>query len=117
MRVTRLWLTNFRNYETADVAIPADGLTVVVGGNGEGKTNLLEAIGYLASLSSLRNAPTEALVRSGAETAIVRAEGDRDGRRLLIEAEIAVGGKGRVLVNSQPLRRTRDLLGALRVTV
>jgi len=117
MRVTRLWLTDFRNYTTADVVIPADGLTVVLGGNGEGKTNLLEAIGYLATLKSFRDAPTEALIRSGASTAVVRAEGDRDGRRLLFEAEIASGGRGRVFVNQQPLRRTKDLLGAFRVTV
>lgn len=117
MRVTRLWLTDFRNYLSADVALPADGLTVVVGGNGEGKTNLLEAIGYLATLSSFRGAPNDALVRNGAAQAIVRAEGERDGRTMLVEAEIAAAGRGRVLVNHQPLRRTRDLLGAFRVTV
>jgi DNA replication and repair protein RecF len=117
MRVTRLWLTDFRNYTTADVELPADGLTVVLGGNGEGKTNLLEAIGYLATLKSFRDAPPDALVRSGASMAVLRAEGDRDGRRLLFEAEIAPGGRGRVFVNQQPLRRARDLLGAFRVTV
>lgn len=117
MRVARLWLTDFRNYTSAEVALPAEGLTVVRGGNGQGKTNLLEAIGYLATLRSFRDAPTEALVRTGAASAFVRAEGDRDGRRLLVEAEIAPGGKSRVRVNQQPLRRTRDLLGAFRVTV
>jgi DNA replication and repair protein RecF len=117
LRVTRLWLTDFRNYVSADIDLPADGLTVVLGGNGEGKTNLLEALGYLATLTSFRGAPTEALVRSGASQAIVRAEGERDGRRLLVEAEVAAGGRGRVLVNGQPLRRARDLLGAFRVTV
>ena len=117
MRVTRLWLTNFRNYEAADVAPDPDGLTVVVGDNGEGKTNLLEAIGYLATLSSFRGAPGEALVRDGCETAIVRAEGERDARGVLIEAELRSGGRDRVLVNRQPLKRSRDLLGALRVTV
>jgi DNA replication and repair protein RecF len=117
MRVTRLWLTDFRNYTSADVTIPADGLTVIVGGNGEGKTNLLEALGYLATLTSFRGAPNEALVRTGSQQAIVRAEGEREGRRLLVEAEIAAVGRGRVLVNQQPLRRARDLLGAFRVTV
>ena len=77
MRVTRLWLTNFRNYETAELTPDPDGLTVIVGSNGEGKTNLLEAIGYLATLSSLRGVGNEALVRSGAATAIVRGEGRR----------------------------------------
>ena len=117
MRVARLWLTDFRNYTSADVEIPPEGLTVVAGGNGEGKTNLLEAIGYLATLSSFRGAPNEALVRSGAKQAVVRAEGEREGRSMLVEAEIPLSGRGRVLVNHQPLRRTRDLLGAFRVTV
>jgi DNA replication and repair protein RecF len=103
MRVTRLWLTDFRNYTSADVAIAAHGLTAVAGGNGEGKTNLLEAIGYLATLSSFRGAPNEALVRAGTAQAVVRAEGERDGRSMLVEAEIPASGRGRVLVNHQPL--------------
>jgi DNA replication and repair protein RecF len=115
VRVDRLWLTDFRNYESADLVL-APGLTVVVGDNGEGKTNLLEAVGYLASLSSFRAAPDDALVRQGTERAIVRAEADRDGRALLIEAEIVASGRNRVQVNRQTLRRARDLLGALRAS-
>ena len=117
MRVTRLWLTNFRNYETAELAPDPEGLTVIVGANGEGKTNLLEAIGYLATLSSFRGAPGEALIRQGCGSAIVRAEGERDARALLIEAELLPTGRDRVQVNRQPLKRSRDLLGALRVSV
>ena len=117
MRVTRLWLTNFRNYETAELEPDPDGLTVIVGANGEGKTNLLEAIGYLATLSSFRGAPGEALIRQGCGSAIVRAEGERDERALLIEAELLPTGRDRVQVNRQPLKRSRDLLGALRVSV
>lgn len=116
MRLRRLWLTDFRNYAAADVEL-APGLTAVLGANGEGKTNLLEAVGYLATLSSFRGAPNEALVRAGAPRAVVRAEGEREGRTLLIEAEITPGGRGRVQVNRQRLARARDLLGALRVTV
>ena len=116
MRVDRLWLTDYRSYASCELA-PSPGLTVVVGANGEGKTNLLEAVGYLATLSSFRGAPGDALVRSGADVAIVRAEGEREGRGVLVEAEIRATGRDRVLVNRQPLRRTRDLLGALRVTV
>src|ERR1700741_2178730 len=108
MRVARLWLTDFRNFTSAAAPLPADGLTVVHGGNGEGKTNLLEAIGYLATLSSFRGAPTEALVRAGAPPAVVRAEAERDGRSMLFEAEIPASGRGRVLVNHQPLKRSRD---------
>ena len=68
---------------------------MVVGGNGEGKTNLLEAVGYLATLESFRGAPGEALVRQGCERAVVRGEGERAGRSLLIEAEIPAGGRTR----------------------
>lgn len=118
MRVTRLWLTDFRNYETAELTPAPDGLTVVTGANGEGKSNLLEAVAYLATLGSFRGAPAEALVRDGADVAIVRAEADdRDGRALLIEAELRPTGRDRVQVNRQPLRRARDLLGVLRVSV
>jgi len=114
--VSRIWLTDFRNYTTAETAL-APGMTVVVGGNGEGKTSLLEAVGYLATLSSFRASPTEALVRHGCERAIVRAEGMRGPRELLLEAEVPLAGRARVSVNRQPLKRSRDLLGALRVTV
>ena len=116
MRVARLWLTDFRNYHSADLT-PAPGLTAIVGSNGEGKTNLLEAVGYLATLSSFRGAPGEALVRAGAEQAVVRSEIDNEGRIALVEAELRTTGRDRVLVNRQPLKRARDLLGTLRVTV
>ncbi|WP_426570678.1 DNA replication/repair protein RecF [Aquihabitans sp. McL0605] len=116
MQLRRLWLTDFRGYREADAAFDP-GLTAVLGPNGHGKTNLLEAIGYLATLSSFRGAPNEALVRAGAERAIVRAEADREGRDLLLEAEIVANGRNRAQLNKQPLRRARDLLGALRATV
>jgi DNA replication and repair protein RecF len=97
--------------------VAPSGLTVITGANGEGKTNLLEAVGWLATLSSFRGAPTEALVRVGAESAVVRGSGSRGGRELLIEGSIDARGRTRVQVNRQPLRRSRDLLGALRVSV
>jgi len=89
----------------------------IVGDNGAGKTNLLEAIGYLATLASFRGMGSDALVRSGAAQAVVRGQGERQGRALLIEAEIRPSGRGRVTVNRQPLRRTADLAGTLRVSV
>lgn len=116
MRVRRLWLNDFRSYTVAEVEL-ADGLTVILGANGEGKTNLLEGLAYLATLSSFRGAPQEAMIRAGASSAVVRAEGVREGRELLIEAELVAGGRNRVQVNRQRLQRTRDLLGALRVSV
>jgi DNA replication and repair protein RecF len=112
----RLWLTDFRNYEQAELTL-APGLTALMGDNGEGKTNLLEAIDYLATLSSFRSAPRDALVRTGSDRAIVRAEVGEAGRTSLVEAELPVIGRDRILVNRQPLRRARDLLGTLRTTV
>jgi len=117
VRLHRVWLTDFRNYASADVVLAPEALTVVVGGNGQGKTNLLEAVAYLATLSSFRGAPPEALVRTGASAAVLRAEGRRDGRDLLVEAEINPAGRSRTQVNRQPLRRASDLLGALRITL
>ena len=116
MELGRLWLTDFRNFASAEVAFPA-GLTVVSGDNGEGKTSLLEAVGWLATLESFRGAPPDALIRVGASSAVVRAEGERDGRQLLLEGQLSLAGRTRVQVNRQPLKRARDLLGALRVSV
>ena len=116
MHLSRLWLTDFRSWPSAELEF-APGLTALLGANGNGKTNIMEAIGYLATLSSFRGAPNDALVRQGCDSAIVRAEGERDGRSLLIEAEISTRGRGRVQVNKQRLARSRDLLGALRVSV
>ncbi|MEM9890542.1 MAG: DNA replication and repair protein RecF [Actinomycetota bacterium] len=115
MQITRLWLTDFRSYPEFELDLSL-GLTAIIGPNGVGKTNLLEALTLLATLKSFRGAPVDSLVRKGAERAFVRAEGIRDDRDVLIELELAKG-KTRAQVNRQRLRRTRDLLGALRVTV
>ena len=117
MRLTHLSLRDFRNYHDLELELAPAGLTLVLGDNGEGKTNLLEAVGHLATLSSFRHAPREALVRRGADSAVIRGEGEETGRRLLIEAQLNRVGRDRVLVNRTPLRHTRDLLGTLRVTV
>lgn len=117
MIVERLELVDFRNYANASFQLTA-GTTVVVGDNGQGKTNLAEAMAYLATLGSFRGAPPDALVRVGATAAIVRAElRDEDGRVSLIEAELVPAGRNRVQVNRQRLGRSRDLLGVVRVTV
>jgi DNA replication and repair protein RecF len=119
--LAHLELRAFRNYAAAELE-PAPGLTVVTGGNGEGKTNLLEAIAWLATLSSFRGAPSEALVRQGEERAVLRAsvvrtEPEGGPRTTLVEAELTRTGRDRVLVNKSPLRRSRDLLGTVRTTV
>ncbi len=116
MQLQRLWLSEFRSYREAEVDLPT-GLTAVLGANGQGKSNLLEAVGYLASLRSFRGAPSEALVRVGADRAVVRGQVLTDGREHLVEAEIARTGRNRVLLDKQRLVRQRDLLEAVRVTV
>ncbi len=117
MRVRSLHLTDFRSYSQADVSF-GDGLTVIVGENGQGKTNLLEAIGWLAGLGSFRGAPDDALISNGAESAVLRATVvSDDGREQLIEAEIPRVGRNRVQVNRQRLRRVGDLLGVVQVSV
>jgi DNA replication and repair protein RecF len=116
LRLDRVWLTDLRSYPSTEIEL-APGLTVLLGDNGQGKTNILEAMAWLATMSSFRGAPTEALIRQGAQRAVIRAEGEREGRTILIEAELAATGRNRVLINRQPLKRARDLLGVLRVTV
>lgn len=116
MHLQRLWLEDFRCYHRLEISF-GPGLTAVIGGNGHGKTSLLEAVGYLATLKSFRGVPTEAMVRGGCPQAIVRAEGSDGTRSVLIEAEINARGRSRIQVNRQRLQRTRDLLGVLRVSV
>jgi DNA replication and repair protein RecF len=115
--VEHLELIDFRNYVSGSFDLTS-GTTAIIGGNGEGKTNLAESLAYLATLSSFRGAPNEALVRAGAAQAIIRATVRHDdGRETLIEAELVAAGRNRVQVNKQKLVRVRDLLGSLRVTV
>lgn len=116
MQVEHLWLRDFRSYPELDLAL-GPGTCVVIGPNGVGKSNLLEAIGYLALLESFRGAPNEALVRAGTSSAVVRGSVRSDDREQLIEAELVPTGRSRVQVNRQRVRRGSDLLGALRVTV
>jgi DNA replication and repair protein RecF len=112
----RLWLTDFRSYREAEVTF-AEGVTAIVGANGQGKTNLLEAIAYAGTQSSFRGASSEVMVRAGCDRAYVRADVVRDGRELLIETELAASGRGRMQVNKQRVQRGRDLLGLLPTTV
>jgi DNA replication and repair protein RecF len=115
--VEHLELIDFRNYGRGSFDLTS-GTTAIIGGNGQGKTNLAEALAYLATLSSFRGAPNDALVKAGAAQAIIRAiVRHDDGRETLIEAELVAAGRNRVQVNKQKLVRVRDLLGSLRVTV
>jgi DNA replication and repair protein RecF len=117
MIVSHLELVDFRNYASGAFEL-GSGTTAVIGDNGQGKTNLAEALAFLATLSSFRSVPGDALIRVGASTAIIRATVvDDDGRESLIEIELGGTGRHRVQVNRQRLQRVRDLLGTVRVTV
>jgi len=111
----RLWLTDFRSHQQLELGFDA-GVTALVGPNGSGKTNIVEAIGWLTSMRSFRGAPNDALIHREAETAIARARLRSDQRELLIEAELPRTGRLRVQMNRQRVQR-KDLLGVLSVTV
>lgn len=116
MHVRQLSLTDFRSYAAAEVAF-APGITTIVGPNGQGKTNLVEAIGYLASLTSHRVALDAPLVRFGAGQAVIRGAVVRQGRESLIELEINPGRANRARLNRATLTRPRDVLGSLRTVL
>lgn len=117
MHLDRLHLRDIRNHASTVLDF-AGGLTVLVGPNGQGKTNVLEAIGWLANLRSFRGAGPDVIVRTGSDVGVIRAEGHRpDGREVLVEAELAVSGRNRVQVDRRRLGRARDLVGVLRTTV
>jgi DNA replication and repair protein RecF len=116
MYLTRLALTDFRSY--ADVVIDlAPGVSTFSGLNGEGKTNLVEGIGYLATLGSHRVATDAPLVRRGADRAILRARVVSTQGDALVEIELNSGKANRVRLNRTPLPRPREVLGVLRTVL
>jgi DNA replication and repair protein RecF len=116
MRLSRLWLHDFRCYDAVEVAFD-EGCTVVTGANGQGKTSLLEAVAWVATGRSFRGVPDAALVATGHDEAIVRAEIVDADRTLLVEAALRSFGRNRVMVNKQAVTRRRDYADHLRVTV
>ncbi|MBM7784354.1 DNA replication/repair protein RecF [Tenggerimyces flavus] len=116
MYVAHLSLADFRNYPSVELPLEA-GVTAFVGPNGQGKTNLVEAIGYLASLGSHRVATDAPLVRLGAERAVIRGDVVRDNRHALIELEITPGKANRARLNRSPVSRPREVLGILRTVL
>jgi DNA replication and repair protein RecF len=113
VHLTRLSLTDFRSYREADVAL-GPGVTTFQGSNGQGKTNLVEAAGYLATFGSHRVATDAPLIRHGADRAIVRGLVSAAGRDSLLEIEINAGRANRVRLNRAPAPRPREVLGVLR---
>ena len=107
MIVTHLNLTDFRNYETVDLGL-VTGANVFVGSNGQGKTNLVEALGFLSTLGSHRVSTDHAMVRAGQDAAIVRARLEHSDRQILAEVQINRSGANRAQINRSAIK-TRDL--------
>ncbi|WP_395244932.1 DNA replication/repair protein RecF [Agromyces sp. MMS24-K17] len=107
MHVARLSLTDYRNYARAELDL-TPGATVLVGRNGQGKTNLVESIGYLATLGSHRVSSDQALIRAGADAAIIRALLAHGDREVLAELQLNRQGANRAQVNRAPAK-PRDL--------
>jgi DNA replication and repair protein RecF len=112
MHLTRLALTDFRSYASVDVTL-APGVTIFSGPNGEGKTNLVEAVGYVATLASHRVSQDAPLIRQGTEQAIIRAGITDATRDNLVEIEVNPRRANRVRLNRVPLPRPREVLGTL----
>ena len=112
MFVKHLSLASFRNYEAAELALEP-GISLIMGPNGQGKTNLVEAIRYLSTLSSHRVAGYLPMIKSGANQAIMRclvSHGDRD---VLVEMELNRDNKNTARLGRAPASRVRDILGVI----
>ena len=116
MRLAWIELGDFRSYGSVRWE-PSPGVNVLVARNAAGKTNLLEAIGYLSSLRSFRRVPDGVLIRTGAGRAVVRGEVVAPNSSTLIEVELPAGGRRRAQVNRGRLGRVADLLGKVRTVV
>jgi DNA replication and repair protein RecF len=116
VHLTRLALTDFRSYPELSLGL-GPGVTTFSGPNGEGKTNLVEAVGYLATLGSHRVATDAPLVRRGAERAVLRAAVTGAQGSTLVEIELNPGRANRARLNRAPVPRPRDILGALRTVL
>ncbi|MFC9427338.1 DNA replication/repair protein RecF [Streptomyces sp. NPDC056987] len=116
MHVTHLSLADFRSY--ARVEVPLDpGVTAFVGANGQGKTNLVEAVGYLATLGSHRVSSDAPLVRMGAERAVIRAAVTQGARSQLVELELNPGRANRARINRSSQVKPRDVVGIVRTVL
>ncbi|GHD32537.1 DNA replication and repair protein RecF [Nocardiopsis kunsanensis] len=116
MYVSHLQLADFRSYGEALLEL-SPGITVLVGANGQGKTNLVEALGYVATLSSHRVSSDTPLVRHGAPRAIIRTKIVRDERSMVVDLELNPGKANRARINQSPAGRPREVLGALRTVL
>jgi DNA replication and repair protein RecF len=114
--VRHLGLTDFRSWARIDLELHP-GRTVFVGPNGFGKTNLVEALWYSATLGSHRVAMDAALIRVGAQRAVVSTIVVSEGRELAVDLEITTGRANKARLNRSPVRSTREILGVLRAVL
>lgn len=116
MFVRALSLRDFRSWDQVDLELTT-GATVFVGSNGNGKTNVVEAVGYLSTLSSHRVSSEAPLIRSGAGKAQIGASVVNDGRELTVDVELNQGTTNRARINRSPVRRPREILGVLKTVL
>jgi DNA replication and repair protein RecF len=112
MFAKRVKLTNFRNYESADIEFTS-GVNLIYGPNGQGKTNLVEALNFFAALDSHRVAGHTPLIKQGKSTAIISLELSHESRDLLLEYEINADSSNRARLNKSEVAKTKDILGYL----
>ena len=112
MFAKRVKLTNFRNYEIADIEFSA-GVNLIYGPNGQGKTNLVEALNFFAGLDSHRVAGHTPLIKQGKSTAIISLELSHDSRDLLLEYEFNSESANRARLNRSEVAKPKDILGYL----
>ena len=110
MFVSHLSLTDFRSYSNLELSFKP-GQNIFIGENGEGKTNIIESLMYLALLSSHRISSDQPLVKLGAERAYVRAKVESEERTTLVELEINASKANRAKVNQNPVRSQKELVG------
>lgn len=116
MYVRHLGLTDYRSWAHVELELEP-GRTVLVGPNGFGKTNLVEALWYCATLGSHRVASDAPLIRAGAQRAIVSSIVVNEGRELAVDLEITSGRANKARLNRSPVRSPREILGVLRAVL
>lgn len=115
--ITELEVGSFRCFDRCSLSPSPEGLTLLVGANGSGKSSLLEAVTYSSTGRSFRGSSRDVLVKAGCTSAFVRARAVGDRREVLVESEISRFGRGRTQVNRQPLRSPSTLAAVLPTTM
>jgi DNA replication and repair protein RecF len=116
MQISKLSLRDFRNHEKLNLTF-SSGATTIVGRNGRGKTNIVEAVHYLATLGSHRVSQDAPLIRNGQNTATVLAQVEKHNRQAKVELTINHPGTNKVSLNGNSLSKSRDILGLLTTVI